>query len=451
MEIEELLLKQIDPLPGDIEWVRQCLSQFLQGHLAIPAERPCNYPCFVQERGVLYLQKTYKQETKVLNGLRQLIQSGVEPVPCSRLPLNPEQQRAVEIACRSNLTLLTGGPGTGKTYTAGYIIRTLGNCPFVLAAPTGKACAQLKSSIEACCDRSQLPPFRIATLHTLLETSKEIRLPLIPEELVLVDEASMIDIDLFGELLSKMRPGSRLILLGDPFQLPPVETPSLFPDLADLGDRLGIHAHLTECLRIENRLILHQANHLLQGRVTFPIHPLQDFHWDPSLDALLTPLKKGPYGSDHLNAQFFEQVLKSGSDPLNIPILITANDFSLQLFNGETGHLTFRRSDWNGTLRTTKNAMASFFIDGELRHFPAYELPPFDLAFALSIHKSQGSSYPHPILLLPPGTQNFGRELLYTAFTRAKHAITVYGLRDAVERTLSQSSRRQTGLLARWT
>ena len=450
MEIEHLLLKEINPPKDEIPLYQGWIAKFLEGHIALPESRVVNHPYFVQERGYLYLKKTYKQETKILQELKRIIESTVCPVDAPRLPLNEAQQLAVEMACRNPLTVLTGGPGTGKTYTAGYIIRTLRDRSFILAAPTGKACAQLKLSILSSCQGMELPPFRVMTLHALLERHKEVSLPVIPEELVIVDESSMVDIDLFGELLSKVRVQARLVLLGDPNQLPPVETPSIFPDVVDLCSKLGLHANLHTCLRVESSELIHYGEALLRGEIAFPLGELSDFKIDGSMEAILTPLKKGPFGVDALNRGLFEKMLDSEEEELKVPVIVTKNDFSLKLFNGETGFIRFKKSQWSGELRSTKGAIGLFFVEGVEKEFAAYELPPFDLSFALSVHKSQGSAYDHPVLLLPPGIAHFGRELVYTAFTRAKKGLTVYGDRNALFELLQKSSRRQFALLERY-
>lgn len=443
MEIIDLLEKKVD---------RKYLLPFLEGHLAVSESEKVQNPYLVQEAGLVYLKKTYRQETKILEGLKAQLQNEVEffEADLEPLPLLEAQKKAVEMASSLPLLLLTGGPGTGKTYTAGFIIRTLLKkrpISFVLAAPTGKACAQLKKSILHSCQDLPLPSHRVLTLHALLEAHKESSLPVIPEELVLVDEASMIDLDLMGVLFSKIRKGARLILLGDPNQLPPVETPSLFPDIMELGDRIGFHANLQACMRVEDQEILRYGRDLLNGVISFPVHPLESFHFPADLEVILTPIKKGPFGVDTLNQALFAKELQK--ERCRVPIIITKNDFSRQLYNGETGIVEFDRADWKGALRATKGS-ATFIIDGVETVFPLYELPPFDLAFAISVHKSQGSAYNHPLLLLPEGSAHFGRELIYTAFTRAKRGITVYGDRSELEEILGRSSRRKSGLQSRF-
>lgn len=443
MEIVKLLEKKVD---------RKYLEPFFEGHLAIPEPLPVNNPYLVQEGGYVYLKKTYQQETKILNELRRIIQNSVNPfkAPMEQLPLLEVQKRAVSMAAAHPLLLLTGGPGTGKTYTAGFIIKTLleqKGLSFVLSAPTGKACAQLKKSIQSSCEGLDLPSHRVMTLHALLEPYKENALSVIPEDLVVVDEASMIDLDLLGLLLSKIRHGSRLILIGDPNQLPPVETPSLFPDMVELCGKLGLHVDLQECLRVEDRQIIEYGQDLLEGIVSFPVQPLDSLRLDRKIEVILTPLKKGPHGVDHLNEALFQRELLL--ERCTVPIIVTKNDFQQKLFNGETGVIEFSRSDWRGSLRSTRG-VAKFITEGKEVVFPIYELPPFDLAFAISVHKSQGSAYNHPILLLPKGSSHFGRELIYTAFTRAKKGITVFGDRSELEAILKVSSRRQSALFPRY-
>jgi exodeoxyribonuclease V alpha subunit len=453
MEIETLLLDLMKPLKGEEELFKALITSFCEGHFAMQSNYAGDVqnPFVVKENNYLYMKKNHDLETKLLNEIKRLFAfQSYENVSIADAPLQEGQKRAVELALKYPFSIITGGPGTGKTYTAGYLMRFLlqkSSLSFVIAAPTGKACAQLKQSLEMACADIQLPHHRVLTLHSLLEPGKENRLPLIPEDLVIVDEASMIDIEFFIELFSRIKPDGRLILLGDPNQLPPVESGAIFPEIVDIFRKMGRLGQLETTLRAKNSELISYAKELLEGRISFPIQPLENFSMDhvTKETRLLTPVTKGPYGVSTLNKKMFERI-----ESKEIPIMITRNDYQQKLFNGETGTLYLPKRGEMNTLRQVRGAFGTFYVDGEAKIIPAYELPPFDLAYAMSIHKSQGSAFDHPILLLPKGSSKFGKELLYTALTRSKMGIDVFGDLEEIQQLLKSSNRPMSTLFSRF-
>jgi exodeoxyribonuclease V alpha subunit len=213
------------------------LAHSRQGHLALDistldesleraAKTLPELPCVIREGDYLYLQKNFHYQQEIARHLIRLMKSEVQSfTPPLHLTGNTEQQAAIHSAYLNPVSLLLGGPGTGKTYTAAQIIKTFAEqgCPIALAAPTGKAVAHLESYV-----RRLIPEgaqVRYKTLHSLLNETPY-------EPLILVDECSMIDARLFAQLLSTLESGTRLILVGDPDQLPPVEVGSIFSDIA---------------------------------------------------------------------------------------------------------------------------------------------------------------------------------------------------------------------------
>ena len=401
-------------------------------------------PYIRQEGRLYYLEKNYVAETQILQNLRRL--SCVKPLDIAPPPaLNPEQQAAFKLALSHSLTIISGGPGTGKTYLTSHLVspRT------ILAAPTGKAAARLK----------QLnPTATCGTLHSLLGIRSEKTLArgssYLSGDLIIVDESSMIDVQLLAFFLASLQLGTRVIFLGDSHQLPPVESGSLFGDLVDLLPT----AHLHECLRSDRAEILHLAEQILSGKPITPHHPLsEEFLIQQALShyplpssqeetslhesqfCILSPLREGPFGVNHLNQQIFHLLLRKmkSQDLLAIPILITRTDYNLSLFNGEMGVL-WRSLD--------KPLYAEFPTAEGLRRIPASALPPYELGYVLSVHKSQGSEFNHVVVALPPGSEAFGREVLYTAVTRAKHSVILCGDAETIHQTLQRSNQRHSGL-----
>ena len=342
-----------------------------------------------------YLQKNWTLETSILHHLERLNAAAPSlPLTFSTLgPGNPMQNRAILNVETHSLSLLTGGPGTGKTFTAAQIIKTLlSSLPeqetfrILLTAPTGKAVAQLESALrKALQEESASVSIEAKTLHALLKITpyvQEIEEPLLLfADLILIDECSMIDAKIFAKLLSSIVEGTRLVLIGDKNQLPPVEAGSIFADLIDA--RKFTMTTLTESLRSDRREILHCAEKIQNGDVEGVLSLLhttdaRDLSWkelptspqklhallfeqfkehfaffhtdtpDPkelirSLQrfAILSCMRKSAFGVEEVN-RFFSRRCMEHLPSVGfwaIPIMIVRNDYALELFNGDMGVL----------------------------------------------------------------------------------------------------------------
>jgi len=248
-------------------------------------------------------------------------------------------------------------------------------------------------------------------------------------DLVLVDEASMIDAELMASLFSAMKEGARLILIGDKDQLPPVESGNFF---ADLADEKEIVTSLGRCLRAELNEIVEMAQAVKEGRC-IPAQPLPE--WAHIIEAVferkacvLTPLRYGPFGVNRLNQKLLKEHQARGGN--RFPIMITVNEAALDLYNGDLGELVPAEK-------------CAYF--GE-RKVPEYLLPHYEYAYVLSVHKSQGSEYDEVMVLLPDGSEVFGREMLYTALTRAKKRVSIYASEGILPKIVSKHERRLSGL-----
>jgi exodeoxyribonuclease V alpha subunit len=444
------------------------------------------------------------------------------------------QQIGALIAVCSSLCLITGGPGTGKTSLVVKILALLleqvkgKSLRIALAAPTGKAAARLKEAVETAKSKllgesstlSALLPQEAFTLHRLLgirEGSSQPRyhedFPL-PFHVVIVDEASMVDLPLMAKLVSALPDKGRLILLGDKDQLASVEPGAIFGDIcsalgADLppdefwkeeiwkareprDEKLKPVVSLTKNYRFDESSSLgrlsfsikkgdgEKALDILQNGegqglswrylrnlsdLRESIHRLVqcDFLHYLSATALdeafliyvrfrvLCALRVGPYGVIGVN-QLIESELASagkirptGHWYHGQPILITQNDYRLKLFNGDVG-LIFSQSqsgkEQTGSLR------AYFPIEGgSFRDISPSRLPQHETVFAMTVHKSQGSEFDRAVLILPPEpSELLTRELLYTAVTRAKHSLEVWGNQEVFIQSVSRKVERRSGL-----
>jgi len=459
-----------------------------------------------------YLQRFWHLETEFIHHLKIIFSENIPRITVDMqkimesidaLKLLPEQKAAIILACTGTLTLITGGPGTGKTYTAGMLLRMLWqgmspeqqqHCQIEIAAPTGKAAANIDASIRKI-NTDSIPIPSAKTLHQLLKinkfTSKSANV--LSADIILVDECSMIDVHLMGELLASVKPGARLILLGDKDQLPSVEAGSLFADMADYllasNERKSYIANLKTCLRAESQQILQLSENIKCGDVSAVMellahhdnnstsfvalsdelsdkeqqqrlikHALQFFQTSTKISndplrlledfskfRLLSPMRKGPLGVDQLNAAIFQalnsKTVRAGCHI--IPIMITHNDYRLELFNGEVGLLV---SELDGNKQSSYAIFASRQSGESTRKIPALMLPRFEHAYCLSVHKSQGSEFNHVLLVLPKGSEAFGRAALYTGATRARKQLEIWGSPAVVSKMLVNVSRRQSGI-----
>ena len=414
------------------------------------------------------------------------------------------QAQAIRQACLNSLTLVTGGPGTGKTYTAGHLIKVFWEhlteeqkrtCQIALAAPTGKAAANLQRSLSKAVPED-FPPIQAKTLHALLGLKQGVSLDEINRltvDLLVVDESSMIDVRMMAYLFEALKPGSRIILLGDRYQLASVEAGSVFADLVQLqqstSDLTIPCTQLTVCLRAELSSLVDFARLVNQGEAekvltylnqTFDLGikrlhlPKETKEAQRALLAyvlpyfsakvqrgqkdeqllelfhtirLLSPMRKGPFGSEALNQLMWQHISQTAArkGQLAIPIMISTNDYRQELFNGETGVL-IRKLPLEASGVDDYALFPSRQAEGQVRRLPALLLPKYEYAYCLSVHKSQGSEFDHVILILPEGSELFGREVFYTAVTRARKQIEIYGSDEVIFKTVKQQGGRLSGI-----
>jgi exodeoxyribonuclease V alpha subunit len=493
---KDKLAEQVSPLCQHAPDLIPTLCGMLEeGALRLPSEiiadvnDPLDFPTkpLCRFGNQIYFQKNWVNESTLLRNLQRLNQppdatsAFLQTISGS---LNAEQQEAVKKGILYPLSLITGGPGTGKTYTAAYLVlnylKTLREeqrekFRLILTAPTGKAVAQLEKNISKHLPKT--PSIISGTLHSLLNLKEEKPSPLLAD-LILVDECSMIDSSLFARLVESILDKTHLVLIGDPNQLPPVEAGSFFADLIDSA--VFPVTQLKQSLRMEREQIFQLASDIQKGNAQSVLEQLKSaspsVHYinligsktqvnlwaqvkdnfpQPTLDEpdwetlvvqneqfrILSCMRQGPFGVDAINQILFKQYLQAAPQEgwLSIPILITRNDYQMDLYNGDTGFLIKRISP---DLKYRED----YALFPDKRRFSFYALPPFEYAYCLSVHKSQGSEYNEILLLIPEGSEVFGREVLYTAVTRARHTLTCAGELHVIEKAIQRSSRKISGL-----
>ncbi len=422
----------------------------------------------------LYLQRNWILETKVLSEMKKERKPSPifsESIYFSKLKemekeLNPSQAHAARKAFASPLFFLCGGPGTGKTYTARFLLELFTESLLpglslhaAIAAPTGKAMMHLKEKIAPNREITAL------TIHSLLRKSK----PVLPYDLIFIDESSMIDIKLMASLLDAISDETRVIFLGDPEQLPPVEAGSIFSDLITAYPLMT--SVLEKPMRFENEELISLSIGI--QRNDFPvvekllktgksIQYIPEMGRDELISSILPMLKQqrsfrllsclrvGAWGVDAINDVILDLLLKdlSYGDLISIPIIITENDHVKGLYNGMQG-VAICEYRGKKNLFISQKDKASFHGENKPLEIACQNLPKFDLAYCLSVHKSQGSEYDHVFLIAPKGCESFGREIFYTAATRAKKNFSLFASFETIKEAMSKSSQRISSLCLR--
>jgi len=456
----------------------------------------------------LYFGRYYRYEVELAAAMQKAAAAAPDAVVSLDIRANPDedpsQKRAITTALQRKLCIISGGPGTGKTTLLVTIIRLFlarygSDLRIGLAAPTGKAAMRMNESIRAQLGSLDLPesiarafPGDAETLHRLLGMSRFTAVPRyhaanpLPYDVVVVDEASMVDLAMMWRLVSALKPDSRLILVGDRDQLASVESGAV---LADCIDSLPENvAELTRTYRF-NTTIAELAGAIKNGdgdeawaRITAPgpdavahgdrnwlndiaarcerfvrnVRKTADTDGYPELFSrfgeymVLCAVRGGRYGMREINRRIEMMLAEKGLAPADgswyagKPVMVTANDHRLELFNGDIG-LCLPDPDADGELRV-------WFArgSGTLRRYPIARIPMAETAWAMTIHKSQGSEFEHVVVVLPEeDSRVLCRELLYTAVTRAGKKLTMVMNEDVCRNCASRRTIRHSGLAQR--
>ena len=444
---------------------------------------------------MIYLPRFYRAESNVASRLQELSKIGSKIIDDLReiclasllrdlseqngAQLATAQEQAVCMALTRKFSVLTGGPGTGKTTVLRMLIKVLikSNHRFALAAPTGRAAKRLSETTEQ----------EASTIHRLLRYSPEAGDFQCDEEnpltfdMVVVDEVSMLDLELFNSLLKALPNTAHLLLVGDPNQLPSVGAGNVLNDVINSG--FAPVTELTKIFRQEaGSQIAENAQRIKQGKdpylgvkssedfYFFEISDLQKavdevvkltttkikkkFGFDPLRELqVLAPMYAGPIGIDNLNARLREALnsekrkesvrIAGRSFHVGDKVMQRRNNYEKGVFNGDIGFID--------SINNYEKSL-ELLIDDKLVTYDFSEASALTLAYCISIHKSQGSEY--PAVILPIMTQQgrmLRRYLLYTAITRAKELVVLVGSRQAISTAVgnSQVDERYSGLQTR--
>jgi exodeoxyribonuclease V alpha subunit len=474
--------------------------------------------------GLLYLEKYWTEESNV--GAELALRRAREPIhtPPTAAQLDelfagidPDvaQRQAIAVAASCGVSVIAGGPGTGKTATIARLLAAMlaerADLRIGLAAPTGKAAARMEEAVRQAtammpasfsAQSAALAKLTATTLHRLLGWSPEGRTRFehhasnpLPHDVVVVDEASMVNVVLMSRLLSALRPDARLVLVGDPDQLAPVEAGAVLADivenpgsppaglsgiLAGLGlpdsgavVRLGTnHRSSPELARLAAAVLAGDADHAVElawaGGMLFADAESAQLAQtitrsgaaivaaaragDPAralaaLEShrLLCARRHGPYGVSWWGRQV-QTWLSEAIPGLNtrqswypgLPLLITKNSPDTDLSNGDTGVVM----DGPDGIRRAYFARAA-----EPHSVPVSLLDEAEPAYAMTVHKAQGSQFDAVSLILPEADSPLlTRELVYTAITRAKSKLRIIGTQESLRHGVLHRAQRASGL-----
>jgi exodeoxyribonuclease V alpha subunit len=483
-------------------------------------------PLVLDNKGRLYLHRQYQLEKELAELLLSRANRTVEEVDASLLQRDLNAlfgssdkedgglRRAAETAVRRHLTVITGGPGSGKTTAVLGILlliikqfqATRAYRPVIeIVAPTGKAAQRLSETIRNA-ERASVErigaetlaawiPQQACTIHRLLaDTSRHKKQRgLLSADVVVIDEASMVDLSLMHSLMSRIKPDARVIIVGDKDQLASVESGAVLADICDAASEsesflgalflsvirltgnfrfgtsggIGLLARAVNTGRQDDALDLLHKDPSLQVsfvpatseeevmRALFPMIEAALGNIRALLDAqsmlktvggfrVLTPHRSGPMGQQSINRaieDFLSRkkvIVRDTPFYIGRPVMVTKNDYSAALFNGDVGVVT----------KDKEGRPAVAFPDEQgVRFISPSLLTDLETVFAMTVHKSQGSEFDNTVVVLPNRLSPvMVRELVYTAVTRAKSRLTVIGTESNFLHAITCTARRASGL-----
>lgn len=438
----------------------------------------CHEELIAEDKTKVYLPCFYHAEIGIANKIKEILNSSLfAKFAAKRLNAEMEkaeaenkikyddfQKEAIKKAVNSNFSVITGGAGVGKTTVTKAIIDIFTNLgrKVVLAAPTGRAAKRM----------SEVTGKEAKTIHRLLEFNNDGKFTKnsenkIDADVLIVDEASMIDVILMNNLLKATLINTSIILIGDVNQLPSVGAGNVLRDIINSGAVPVIK--LTKIYRQENMSnIIINSHKINQGEMPdLKVRKNSDFFFieendeekcanlilelcekrlpkyykvNPVADIqVLAPMKKGTLGTDNLNNLLQEKLNKSKISlkygnceyRLGDKVMQIKNNYDKDVFNGDIGKILFI----NETLETLE-----VDFDSKIVEYDISELDEITLAYACTIHKSQGAEY--PIIIIPMAKSHYimlKQNLLYTGITRAKKICVLVGQKDAIFRAVKNN------------
>ncbi|AHE62943.1 exodeoxyribonuclease V subunit alpha [Borrelia parkeri] len=453
-------------------------------------------PLILENNIHIYTQKNFREEEELIKKIDQRLKDNKSEITTKRIQnimnnlntkdLSEEQINSIKKSLKSNFFILSGGPGTGKTTTINYILKAIDmhlnvKQKVALVAPTGKASQKLKSSLKESFKNLET---EYSTVQKLLKMSfinkgnKYDETNPLEFEIIIIDEASMIDSSTFLKLLKATKTSTKLIITGDKNQLPSISGGNVYSSLMQIKEisdenveilkknfrsndeinllakaiyqedtnliDIQLNANKNIILKdinkvnIENELLNHTKN-LYKNISNFDLNSLNNKKIESIINALLSNVilcsrNFGKFGTKRINEIIKLYLKKIYGNLIGQIILITQNDYKNDLFNGERGIL----------FRENSKIYALFKREDEKYKRINFNLiNKYELSFATTIHKSQGSEYQH-IQIIIEDHPFLTKELLYTAITRAKESIKIISSKDIIKNVSLKTIKRDS-------
>ncbi|WP_295235125.1 ATP-dependent RecD-like DNA helicase [Veillonella sp.] len=468
MPADELIGLVFDMLGGYAEEIAARLEELLDYGQIIGTDH----------EGLLYIYSPniYHAESEAAYLTQRLLAEGavisldlanfVEQFEASKhIRLGEAQKEAIQLALQNKMALITGGPGTGKTTIIQALVEAFQQTPqnrILLCAPTGRAAKRLTEATgyEATTIHRLLMPIQGSDSYDFTKNEDN----LLEADVVIVDEASMLNVQLYYSLLAAIPETAYVIIVGDVDQLPPIGAGFVLRDLLDSEIIPFVRLNTIFRQKEGNRIVTnaHDINHGLMpelgnsGEFTFievrsvtdMMHRIVASYKEALATAedelevqVISPMRRGVAGSVAISKTIQEAINKQSTLRSEVKIngqlyrvgdkvIQVLNNYELEVFNGEIG-VIFAISKTDVSIR---------FLDKEVK-VPMEDMVSFMLAYAITVHKSQGSEYSTVIIpFIPTYHQMLQRNLLYTAVTRARNKVIVIGTKGAIQRAVGTQS-----------
>lgn len=420
----------------------------------------------------IYLQELYQAEVSLSeiiydkNNKKTLITEEEAEMfvhSYNEVQLNEKQKQAVAMALRREISIISGSAGTGKTTVLKAIVdgfkKFMDNPVIKLVSLSGKAVRRIE----------QATGIKAYTIHSLLHDKKKIN-----ADVLILDECTMIGIELFAKLLSSLKENCIVVITGDIKQLPAIEAGKVFNDL--IQSELIKNTELTQIVRQANdSIIIENANKIAQGKGfekggiklikgQFEFCKCESKNINREINILIEALlnknisiydiqviapQKNNNGTIELNKviaeTFNRRANKTAKFEILDPVIQTTNNYKKRVFNGEKGKITYLTSMMNGDIKE----LTVKFDDRDVV-YKNDEIDELGIAYCLNVHKMQGSESKVVILVISPKHRNLNRNLIYTAITRAVEHVIIIGDKEAFNNGIAKENRtRNSNLINR--
>ncbi len=458
-------------------------------------------PLILENNIYIYTQKNYREEEELIKQIIKRLKNHKSELNDNQIQniisnlntsnLNKEQITSVRKALKSNFFLLSGGPGTGKTTTINYILKainqTLNNKKkrlVAITAPTGKASLRLQTSIDysfknleiECNTIQKLLGIKFINKKNLYDEENQLNF-----DVIIIDEASMVDAYTFLKLLKATPITTKLIIVGDKNQLPPVNEGNVYSSLLgikkinndnveDLKENFRSNKEINLlskaiykedstliCKYINNNKniklkeiekinlkkdLIEYINNLYRKIPTFNLKLLKESKIETILETLLENIilsskNFGKFGTKTLNEIIKNHLKKTYGNFIGQIIMITKTDYKNKLFNGERGIIFNENSKFYALFQRKNEKYKKINLD---------LLTNYEFSFATTIHKSQGSEYKH-IKVILENNPFLTKELMYTAITRAKDSLEIISNKEIILKLSKKASERDSKIL----